>query len=54
MAQLEFEFMEGISIKDPYYEGCSDYWDGFVLTDNPYQEGTSAYADWEQGWRDQA
>ena len=49
---LEFlaKLLERVMQMDYHNEGWSDYFFGFNLEDNPYDEGTYAAAQWEQGW----
>jgi hypothetical protein len=37
---------------DEYYEGKKAYREGCEYDENPYQEGSTEYDDWQDGWDD--
>jgi hypothetical protein len=37
-------------MKDPWNKGADAAENGADITDNPYEEGTEEYDDWEDGW----
>ena len=34
----------------PWISGRNDYWDGRILSDNPYDIGTDDWESWREGW----
>lgn len=34
----------------PWQEGFEAYYDSEGLDDNPFDEGTDSYNDWQEGW----
>jgi hypothetical protein len=35
---------------DEFNEGMDAFNDGKDITDNPYEDGTEAYFEWDRGW----
>lgn len=40
-----------MSDDDAFEDGYDAYWEGFDVSDNPYDEDTDDRRSWEEGWR---
>ena len=43
---------EMMYVSDEYYEGKKAYREGYDREENPYQEGSAEFDDWEDGYDD--
>ena len=49
MPSSEFDYL---IIEDSYMRGFRARYDGVDMHDNPHQEGTHDYCEWDDGWFD--